>query len=39
MKNNDESVIFSATDSENEVKTVDSPAELVQVLEDRGELP
>lgn len=37
MKN--ENVIFSGTNSENEVKTVDSPAELVQELEDRGELP
>ena len=36
MKNDD--VIFSGKDLENEVKIVDSPGELVQVLEDRGEL-
>jgi len=39
MKNDD--VIFSGTNSkvENRKTVVDSPAELVQELEDRGELP
>jgi len=37
MKNDD--VIFSAEDSGKGSKIVDSPAELIGELEDRGDLP